>query len=183
MSGLVVGALLLARSADAGEAQFDLGSNLGKSTWNSDWMVGGQLRLGYRFAHILAVDAVVWEQYATVDERMNTGLTLGLAGFIPWQRVRPFARLFFIHQHEEGLVAVEEEPGGVLLGIGAGIRHRAGLGGTLGLEIPFKKTQTVEYLAFAGGTVTGFPDATLGPAVYVSIAGGLGLNYAIPGMP
>ena len=92
--------------------------------------------------------------YATVDERLNTGLTLGVAGFIPWQRVRPFLRAFFIHQHEEGLVAVEEEPLGVLVGIGAGIRHRAGLGGTLGLEIPFKKSDHVEYLAFAGGTVT-----------------------------
>ncbi|MEJ7728828.1 MAG: hypothetical protein WKG00_06400 [Polyangiaceae bacterium] len=180
---VVAAACLWPRAARAGEAQFDIGANLGGSTWRGDWMTGGQLRLGYRFAHVVAIDAVVWEQYATVDERTNTGLTVGVAGFIPWQRVRPFLRAFFIHQHEEGLVAVEEEPLGVLVGIGAGIRHRAGLGGTLGLEIPFKKSDHVEYLAFAGGTVTGFPDDTLGPAVYFSLAGGVGLNYSIPGMP
>lgn len=183
LAGLVAGACLWALPARAGEAQFDLGSNVGGSTWRGDWMVGGQLRLGYRFARVIAIDAVGWEQYATVDERMNTGLTLGLSGFIPLERVRPFTRLFFIHQHEEGLVAVAEQPLGMVVGIGPGIRHRAGLGGTLGVEIPFSKSPTVEYLAFAGGTVTGFPDDTLGPAVYFSVAGGIGLNYQIPGMP
>jgi hypothetical protein len=184
---LTAGVLAVACSwptaARAGEAQFDIGANLGASTWRGDWMAGGQLRLGYRFARVVAIDAMGWEQYATVDERMNTGLTLGVAGYLPFARVRPFLRAFFIHQHEEGLVAVEEEPLGVIVGIGAGIRHRAGLGGTVGLEIPFKKSDHVEYLAFAGGTVTGFPDDTLGPAVYFSLSGGVGLNYSIPGMP
>jgi hypothetical protein len=182
-AAVVSAGLASSGDASAGEFQLDIAGSFGASTWRSDYMAGGQLRLGYRFAKVFAIDAVGWEEFASVDKRMNTGLTFGVTGFLPFERIRPSLRLYFIHQHEEGLVSVEESPFGTALGIGAGIRHRAGVGTTLGLEIPFKRTKEVEYVALAGASGTWFPDDTLGPGGYFGLAGGVGLNYSIPGMP
>ena len=92
--------------------------------------------------------------------------------------VRPSLRLYFIHQHEEALVSVEESPGTVALGIGDGIRHRAGGGGALGVEVPFEKSGNAEYVFVATGSVTAFPDDTLGPGAYFGLTAGVGLNYS-----
>ena len=64
------------------------------SSWQGDFAAGGLLRLGYRFARVVAIDAVVWEQLGVVDSRFLTGLTLGVTGTIPLKRVRPEMRLF-----------------------------------------------------------------------------------------
>ncbi len=171
------------RSAHAGEVQLDLAARAIASSWRGDYGGGGQLRLGYRFAKVLAIDFVGWEEYASVDRRLDTGLTFGLSGFLPLGRVRPSLRLYFIHQHEEALVSVEDHAGGTLLGIGEGIRHRAGGGAVLGAEIALAKTTSVEYLAVAGASLTWFPDTSLGPGAYFGFTAGLGLNYSLPGLP
>lgn len=180
---LAVAALVAARDARAGEFQLD-GSGLATaSTWRGDFGGGGQLRLGYRFAHVFAIDLVGWEQLMSVDTRLDTGLTLGVSGYLPLGIVHPSARLFFIHQHEEGLVSVEDEPFGTAIGVGAGIRHRAGLGGVLGAEIELHRTQRTQYVLVTGASVTWFPDASLGPDAYFGLQVGLGFNYSLPGLP
>ena len=181
--GLVCASFGLEPQAYAGEIQLDLAATARASTWRADFGGGGALRLGYRFARIVAIDFQGWEELWTVDRRLNTGLTGGVSGFIPLERVRPSMRLYFIHQHEEGLVSAEDHPFGTIFGIGAGIRHRAGGGGSLGLEIVFAKKAHVEYVAVADGSVTWFPDDTLGPGAYFGISGGVGLNYSLPGLP
>src|SRR5262245_9157117 len=160
---LVASMLLADRKAQAGEAQLDGAATARASTWRGDFGGGGQLRLGYRFARVVAIDFVGWEEYASVDRRALTGLTAGVSGFIPLDKVRPSLRLYFIHQHEEGLVSVEETPGGTVLGIGPGIRHRAGGGVSAGVEVPFIRKKSVEYLVVGGLSATWFPDDTLGP--------------------
>ena len=54
----------------------------------------------------------------------------------------------------EALVSVEEHPFGTVFGIGDGIRHRAGGGGSLGVEIAFGKSAHVDWVAVGGSTVT-----------------------------
>src|SRR5207244_3677511 len=130
---------LLSAPARAGEIQIDAGTALLGTSWQGDFTGGGFLRLGYRFKRIISLDIVTWEQLGVVDQRLDTGLTIGVTGFIPLKRVRPSLRIFAIHQHEEGTVSVAQTPGGVLFGIGSGNRHRAGGGLTLGAEIPFYK--------------------------------------------
>ncbi|MGZ5968076.1 MAG: hypothetical protein ACXWP4_10450 [Polyangiales bacterium] len=169
--------------AREGELEVDLGYSVRKSTWRGDWTTGGQLGGGYRFARVLSVDFAVWEELARVDDRVNTGLTFGVTGVLPLEKVRPTLRAYFIHQHEEGLVSVEDHPFGTIAGIGAGIRHRAGLGGKLGLEIPFSKKKKTEWVANVGLDTTWFPDATLGPSVYFGVTGGIGLRYALEELP
>jgi hypothetical protein len=173
-----------APAARAGEIQLDLGAALRRSSWSGDWAGGFQLGGGYRFARVLAVDFAVWEEPASVDRRLNTGLSLGVTAAIPREGIRPTLRAYFIHQHEEGFVSIADHPFGTVAGIGAGIRHRAGLGARLGVEIPLaKKQKRVEWFALAGLDVTWFPDATLGPAAYVGAMGGIGLNYSLEDAP
>ena len=115
---------------------------------------------------------------------VNTHLTLGVTGTIPKPGWRPTLRLYFIHQHEEGLVSVYDHPFGTVAGIGAGIRHRAGLGARLGLEIPFSKKKHVEWVALTGLDFTWLlTDKALGPALYVGAMGGVGLNYSLEELP
>ena len=134
------------------------------------------VKLGSRIARVVSVDFQVWESMATINQRLDTGLSFGVTGFIPLRVVHPYARLFFIHQHEEGLVSVENAPAGV---VGSGIRHRAGGGLSLGLEIPFKRSgQRLTWIALADVTGTYFPDI-LGPTAYVGLNLGVGFDFRL----
>jgi len=132
-----------------------------------------------RLWRIVTVDFAGWTQYARVDQRSNTALTFGLGAALPMQAVRPTVRLYAVHQHEEGMVSVKDHPWGTLFGIGAGIRHRAGGGVSLGAEVPFARTRFGEIFLFGSGSATVFPDTSLGPLVYAGVAVGIGVNYLI----
>ena len=162
------------------EIQTAVGTNTFASTWRHDFGLGGELRLGVRFAHVFAIDFVGWEAIGGIDRRMNTGLSFGLAGYIPLRPVHPYARLFVIHQHEEGLVSVENAPAGVVLGIGSGIRHRAGAGFNLGAEIPFKRAANgkLTWVFLANATAIWFPDV-LGPNGYFGLDFGAGFDFLL----
>jgi len=172
-----------AAAATAGEIQLDVGAALRKSTWRGDISGGTQLGMGYRFARVLAVDFAVWEEAASVDKRLNTGLTFGITGALPLPSIRPTLRAYFIHQHEEGFVSVADHPFGTVAGIGAGIRHRAGAGARFGLEIPLEKAKRLEWVALVCADATWFPDSTLGPTAYFGVMGGVGFNYTLEDLP
>lgn len=178
-AAMLLAATLLPTSAHAGSAlQAGLGVIGSGSTWRGDGGGGSAVRVGYRFTDWLAVDSLIAEQLFSVDQRMNTGLTLGVSAYWPRQGVRPTARIYAIHQHEEGLVSVLDNPLGVLFGIGDGIRHRAGGGLSAGAEIPFLERGRWEWCVVSNAAATYFPDTSLGPAWYVSGFVGIGLNYA-----
>ena len=174
--------LSFAPSARAGEIQVDAGTAMLGSSWRGDFAAGGLVRLGYRFARFLSIDTVIWEQLATVDSRFDTGLTIGVTGFIPLKRVRPSLRIFAIHQHEEGAVSVAQTPAGLLFGVGSGIRHRAGGGLTLGVEIPFHKSKALEWVVIPELEGIWFPDP-LGPTFYFGGNVSIGFNYSLAKMP
>ncbi len=177
---LALAAVLLgSRVAAAGELSGDMSVDGFASTWRGDLGAGGRLRLGYRFAHIVSVDAGGWEHYATVNKRLNTGLTLGVSAYLPLTTVRPMLRLYFVHQHEESLVSVADHPLGTLAGLGAGIRHRAGLGSDVGVEVPILATPWGDYHVTAATSFTWIPDTALGPALYYGVNLGFGLNYSL----
>ncbi len=169
--------------ARAGELQVAAGVAVRKPTWRGDVSGGGHLGFGYRFARVIAIDVLGWEELARVDTRLNTGLTIGVTGALPLPTLRPTLRAYFVHQHEEGWASVAENPLGVVAGIGAGIRHRAGFGARLGFEIPFEKRKHVEWVALGGLEGTWFPDASLGPGAYYGVTGGIGLNYTLEDLP
>jgi hypothetical protein len=185
LGGLAVGlAIVAARStASAGEIQFDGGVMATASTWREDYGGGTQLRLGYRFARVVAVDAVIWEQLMGIDVRLATGLTLGLTATLPFEKVRPTLRAFAIHQHEEPLIALAEAPVGALFGIGQGIRHRAGGGFAPGVEIPFVKRGEVEGVVRPAATIVLLSEDEIGPQAYFMVGLTVGLNYSLEKLP
>ncbi len=184
LSRLTLTTLLLAgweRAAAALPVELGMatGATTYVSTWRGDVGGGGTLRLGARFGHVLALEFQGWESYASINHRVNTGLSLGIAGYLPLKMVHPYARFFVLHQHEEAVVSVENAPAGVALGIGSGIRHRAGGGLSIGSEVPFKRlSDRLTPTFITNATTTWFPDA-LGPTWYVGLDIGVGLDYLL----
>lgn len=175
---LVAALLALCPSASAGEVMVAAGPTGVVTNWRSDYGVGPSLRFGYRIARVVAIDSVLQSSYATVDQRMLSYVSLGATLYGRFGIVRPHARLAAVHQHEEPLVAIKADPGSVLLGVGDGIRHRAGATLSLGADVVVYAKERVEW--FLGGAASGtyFPD-TRGPQGLVAVGGYLGLSYAL----
>lgn len=177
----IVSALLvttLSASGSAAELQGALGVNAYGSTWRGDFGGGTLLHLGVRFAQVVALDFQGAESLARVDKRVNTGVTFGVAGYLPRPGTRPYARLFAIHQHEEGLVSVEASPWTTALGIGAGIRHRVGAGLALGAAIPVAKDDKLTWVFAPRVTATWLPDP-LGPKWYFGAEAAFGFDRVL----
>lgn len=166
-------------SARSTEIQLGAGPSAYASTWRGDYGAGGTLKLGMRFAKVIGFDFQGWESLASVDTRLNTGLSLGVKATLPLRVVRPFARAFVIHQHEEGLVSAQANPVGVLAGVGAGIRHRAGAGFSAGVEVPVQRmNERTTITLFSQGNATWLGNA-LGPAWYVGLDLGVGMDFLL----
>jgi hypothetical protein len=180
---IALAATLVAWPARAGDVELQLGAGptAYATTWRGDFGAGGTLRAGVRFSHVIAADLQVWESLASVNERVNTGLSIGVTGYIPLHAVHPYARLFVLHQHEEGLVSVVNTPAGYVFGIGSGIRHRAGGGLCLGAELPFRSADRgrLSWVFLADAMTIWFPDATLGPSGYFGLDLGVGFDFLI----
>jgi hypothetical protein len=170
--------LLSAAPAQAGEIQVAGFAGGQGSTWRSDGSGFVALRLGYRFLDLVGPYFLGRAGYATVDQRV---LELVQIGGQIWGRLgptRPYARFGFVHQHEEPWSAVKADVGGALFGVGDGIRHRMGMEGGLGLDIPFKQMKSWQFHATVEAFLSGFPDSK-GPPIYVGGTAGLGFNYAL----
>lgn len=164
--------------AHAGDLQLALGVGGQASSWRGDGSGFTSLKLGYRFADLVAPYFLLRVGYASVDQRMLTLLSLG--GQI-WGRigpVRPYLRFGLVHQHEETMASVANAPFGTLFGVGDGIRHRAGLDGALGVDIPFARKKSWQFHAMIEGILSGFPDDR-GPGIYGGGTAGLGVNYSL----
>lgn len=171
-------ALLFPRAAMAGDLRLNLSLSGAGSEWRDDPAAWGGLGLGYRFFDLVGVYALGRLGYGAVDQRM---LTLLAVGAQIWGRLgptRPFARVAFIHQHEEPMPAVEHNMGGAIFGVGDGIRHRAGAEGALGVDWTFHARKPWSFFATAETSFAGFPNSS-GPGWYVLGSLGLGVQYTL----
>ena len=167
------------RLAHAGEVDLALGLDAADSDWDDDRLSYGSFKAGYRFA------GLPWFQltyigklgYGTVDERMLTYLSLG-----PEVRpalsevVRPYLRGTVVHQHEENVDAAQDQPYQALVGVGDGIRHRAGVAGALGVEFPFAQHLVGDFYASLDLSATYFPDDR-GPHRYLTAGVSIGFKW------
>jgi hypothetical protein len=113
-----------------------ISSSLGTSDWSGDPVGYGALRIGLRLFGVVTPFAQGRLGYGRVDQRLLTFLSLGVeAGVSLQDRFYPRGFLAFVHQHEESMAAVDEEPLGAVLGIGPGIRHRAGITFGAGFDV------------------------------------------------
>lgn len=184
--GLVGAALAVAtaftiaepRVARAGEVQIASGPGAYASSWRGDGSVGQGLRIGYRFADLIAIDTLGRLGYGTVDERVITYVSLGATLYGRLGKLRPYARLAFVHQHEEPVAGVREDPFGAVFGVGDGIRHRGGFGTSLGLDYPIERSRSLEVVIGIDTSGVWFPDPR-GPKLYGGGSLWLGLNFGM----
>ena len=168
----------IALPARAGEVQFATAVGGEGSSWKGDGAGFAGIQLGYRFRDIVAPYFLGRIGYATIDHRVIEMLQLGVQLWARLGIVRPYLRLGVIHQHEEPWNSVKGDGWGALLGVGDGIRHRAGFEGALGIDVPFFQRKAWQVHARVEGFATGFPDSK-GPVVYGGGTLGLGINYAL----
>jgi len=173
-------ALLVAapRDAHASDLRLNLSLSGAGSEWRDDGALWGGLGLGFRFRDIIGLYALGRLGYGAVDQRMLTLLAIGAQIWGRLGPTRPYARLAFIHQHEESLPAVEQNVGGAVFGVGDGIRHRGGAEGALGIDLPIHTKLPWTFFANAELSFAGFPNSS-GPGWYMLGTLGLGLHYTL----
>ena len=165
---LLVHALALTEASPPGEApprgefQVDVDLAGGSSNWSGDPVGYAGLKLGLRLFQVITPFAQGRVGYGAVDQRSLLFISVGVeAGYLFKDRFYPRALVGFVHQHEESIAAVADHPFTAALGIGGGIRHRAGAQMGLGLDIILRRTQRF--------------DVTVGPeltAVYLTYSSG-----------
>jgi hypothetical protein len=134
--------------------------------------------VGYCFGDLVAVDTVGRLGYGTVDDRVITYLSVGGTLYGRLGRVRPYVRLAVVHQHEEPMPGLRNDPFGAVFGVGDGIRHRGGLGSSLGLDVPVQRINSTEIVLGVDTSGVWFPDPR-GPKLYAGGSLWLGLNFGL----
>jgi hypothetical protein len=176
---IAAGATLLPAAAHAGELDLNLGLQATTTEWPEDHGGGGSLDLGYWFTDRFGVSFVGKEQYATIDQRLMSYLSLNGAVRQDLGTMHLVGMLGVVHQHEETRAALMDAPVSALLGIGDGIRHRAGARAGVSLIVPILQHRRGEwYLAFALDT-TVFSEAERGPQWMASGGVSLGLTFDV----
>jgi len=151
-----------ASAAPRGEFQAALSLAAGSSDWSGDPVGYSALKLGLRLFSVITPFAQIRLGYGIVDQRALTFLSLGVeGGYFIKENLFPRAFVAFVHQHEESMAVVAEQPFGAVLGIGSGIRHRAGAQMGLGLDVVVQRSAayqltvgpevTAVYLTYSSG--------------------------------
>lgn len=119
-----------------GELYADVSLAGGASDWSGDPVGYGALKLGLRLFGVVTPFVQGRAGYGSVDQRSLLFLSIGVeGGYLLNERFYPRGFVAFVHQHEESIAAVADHPIEASLGIGGGIRHRAGLQMGLGFDI------------------------------------------------
>lgn len=158
------------------EVLLGVGLAAGGSSWSGDPSGSVGLVIGVRLFRIVTPFVGARLGYARIDQRLLIPLTFGitLGAPVPFrgrERAYPYLRAAFVHQHEESVAAVTDNLAGALLGIGSGIRHRAG--GHFGLGCDFTLTRSSRAKLLFGPEVSlMYLTYSAGPSLY----GYAGLN-------
>ena len=182
-SSALVGAVAIlvlstASRGSAGELELAMGAAAAGSDWRGDAAGYGSLRFGFRAWDLLSGYFLGRFGYGAVDQRLLTCLSVGVQVTGRLGRVRPYLRAGFLHQHEEPSVAFQQNPWGAIFGVGDGIRHRAGVEGAAGIEIPVYRKAKWELYASVEATTQWFAN-TSGPSWYVGGGAAFGFHYGL----
>lgn len=152
-----------------GELLVGIGVAGGSSGWSGDPVGYGDLKLGLRLFRVITPFVQGRLGYGRIDQRMLTFLSAGLEGGAYIQdRYFPRGFVAFVHQHEESMASVDEEPFGALLGVGPGIRHR--VGAQFGLGFDFVVHRAARYDIKVGPeAIASYLTYSSGPNWYVMV--------------
>jgi hypothetical protein len=173
-------ALLLAASTAEAKTELEAAVGLGgsKSDWRGDGAAASTLKAGLRFNDVFMPYFLGRLGYGTVDTRMLTLVSVGAEISQTFGDVRPYLRFSLDHQHEEAVQVVRGDPVEALFGIGDGIRHRGGVEGAIGLDLPIQRNEDIGVFASFETSATWFFDPR-GPHWYVGGTALLGLSYEL----
>lgn len=173
-AGLAVG--LASSSARAGE--LDLGFGLGAvhTAWAGDHGGGGSLDASWWLTPWIAIAFVGKEQYAMVDERLLEYLSVNVEARHTVGTTRLIGALGVVHQHEEPWPGVSNQPIQSVLGVGDGIRHRAGVRGGARIAVPLRRHRHGDYYAALELDATWFGDDR-GPRWMIGAGLAVGFTY------
>jgi hypothetical protein len=163
----------------AGEIQFGVAAGGEGSSWHGDGAGFVGIRTGFRFRDLIAPYFLARMGYGTVNERVLELIQLGAQ---IWGRLgitRPYFRAGFLHQHEEPWAAYKVDLVNSFLGVSDGIAHRNGGEFAVGLDIPFARLRTWQFLFTIEALTTVFPPDNKGPRIYGGGTLGLGFNYGL----
>jgi hypothetical protein len=189
-----IGIVLLVAGSTAHAQELELSGSGGgaASSRAGDGAILSSGRVALRFNERLAVSVFGHAGYAAgpapviplqdmavlplPDRRVLTALGVDGRVSFPLGRLRPFARLGVVHQHERGWRAFADDPLGTLLGTADDARRRTGgsVGG--GSAVVIWRAMGAEVFATAEVWALAFADDRA-PRAYVGATAGLGLAF------
>jgi hypothetical protein len=155
--------MMLAASASAGELDLDAGLTATTTAWPGDHGGGAALDASWWFRDWIGASFVAKEQYATVDDRLLSYFSINVAARHPAGPLRLTGTLGIVHQHEEPRSALMDAPFEAALGVGDGIRHRAGGRAGVQLALPVKQLAHGDVYVALDLDATVFADDDRGP--------------------
>lgn len=173
----IVLGLLAAPAARAGELDLDLGAQATATAWSGDHGGGAAYGATWMFRPWLGAAFVGKEQYATVDDRVLSYFSVNAVARHGLGRFRITGQLGVVHQHEEPRAALMEQPFQSLLGVGDGIRHRAGGRAGISLALPFHAHDHGDWYVALDLDGTVFGDDDRGPRWMTGAGLSVGFTY------
>lgn len=169
---VVLGAL--SRPALAGDLVIS-GSLEGQDTsWATDTAGYGSLLTDYRRG-FWSVSFLGKLGYGTVDERVMEYLDVGARFWKQLGRTSLYLRPGLVHQHEIPRESIEAGPFSTIIGVGDGIRHRAGLSAGAGVMVAVLPYKYGSLFAIVHADAAYFFENDKGPSRYWG--GGLGIGF------
>lgn len=172
---LVLGATT--RLSHAGELDLDVGLAATTTGWPDDHGGGGSVSAGWWFRSWIGASFLGKEHYAHVDDRFMSYFSVNAAVRRVVGPIQVRGTLGVVHQHEESRAAVTEQPLMSLLGVGDGIRHRAGGRAGISLALPVHAHAHGDWFVALDLDATTFAEATRGPRWMSSAGLSFGFTY------
>ena len=168
----------LGRPADAGDLVIS-GSLEGQDTaWDTDSAGYGKLMTDYRFG-FWSLSFVSKLGYGTVDERVLEYLDLGARFWRRLGRTSLYIRPGLVHQHEIPRESIEAGRFSTAIGVGDGIRHRAGVSAGGGVLVDLLPHKHGTFFAVAHVSTAYMFENEKGPSAYWGAGLGIGFTYEL----
>jgi hypothetical protein len=155
-----------------------VGAMAGSSSAANDPVATTTTKIGWCFSDFIGPYFLSRLGYAGRSERTIITLSIGMQ---IWGRIgslRPYARASIMHQHEETIASIVADPGGAVVGIGAGVAHRSGPEGAVGVDIPIQQSKKLAVYITLEAVGDWFPDPR-GPALYAFGSGAVSARYSL----
>jgi hypothetical protein len=161
----------------AGELDLNLGLQATHTAWSDDTGGGPTLGATWWFKDWIGASFIGKEHYAKVDDRYMSYFSLNVAFRTEAGPLWLGGNAGIVHQHEETMAAIEEQPIASLFGVADGMRHRMASRAGVQLALPFSDRAKGDWYVALDIDATYFSEETRGPRWMQSIGLSVGLTH------